>query len=60
MSALRRYEILPPLVFNDGTLAPEELLADNFHRTAEEIRSRFMGNAGIARRMGDKWYGLPG
>jgi hypothetical protein len=34
---LRRYEILVPLVFNDGTLVPEALLADTF----AELRARF-------------------
>ena len=37
MSALRRYEILLPLVFNDGTAVPEELLAQTFM----ELRNRF-------------------
>ena len=37
MSTLRRYEILVPLVFNDGTPVPEELLAQTF----TELRARF-------------------
>ncbi|MEA3208834.1 MAG: hypothetical protein QOE70_1891 [Chthoniobacter sp.] len=37
MSALRRYEILLPRRFNDGTAVPEELLAD----TATELREQF-------------------
>ena len=37
MSALRRYEILLPLVFNDGTPVPEELLAETFI----ELRRKF-------------------
>ena len=37
MSALRRYEILLPRRFNDGTAVPEELLAD----TATELRENF-------------------
>jgi len=37
MSTLRRYEILVPLVFNDGTAVPEELLAQTF----TELRARF-------------------
>lgn len=37
MSALRRYEILLPRRFNDGTEVPEELLAD----TATELREKF-------------------
>lgn len=37
MSTLRRYEILVPLVFNDGSAVPEELLAQTF----AELRDRF-------------------
>lgn len=37
MSTLRRYEILVPLVFNDGSAVPEELLAQTF----AELRERF-------------------
>jgi len=37
MSALRRYEILVPLLFNDGQPVPEPLLA----RTFSELRERF-------------------
>ena len=37
MSALRRYEILLPLQFNDGQPVPESLLAD----TVLELRRRF-------------------
>jgi len=34
---LRRYEILVPLLFNDGTPVPESLLAQTF----EELRAQF-------------------
>lgn len=37
MSALRRYEILVPLLFNDGRPVPEALLA----RTFCDLRDRF-------------------
>ncbi len=37
MSSLRRYEILVPLLFNDGTPVPEALLAQTF----AELRFRF-------------------
>ncbi len=37
MSALRRYEILVPLLFNDGQPVPEELLTQTF----SELRARF-------------------
>lgn len=37
MSTLRRYEILVPLVFNDGTPVPDTLLAQTF----TELRDRF-------------------
>jgi len=37
MSSLRRYEILVPLLFNDGSPVPEVLLAQTF----AELRSRF-------------------
>ena len=37
MSMLRRYEILVPLVFNNGSAVPEELLAQTF----AELRARF-------------------
>lgn len=37
MSALRRYEILLPLLFNDGTPVPEALLAETF----AELRTKF-------------------
>ena len=37
MSALRRYEILLPLRFNDGQPVPEELLAD----TLLELETQF-------------------
>ena len=37
MSALRRYEILVPLMFNDGRPVPESLLAQTF----TELRERF-------------------
>ncbi len=37
MSALRRYEILLPLQFNDGQPVPESLLAD----TVLELRRKF-------------------
>ena len=30
MSSLRRYEILVPLLFNDGSTVPESLLAETF------------------------------
>ena len=37
MSLLRRYEILVPLLFNDGSPVPEALLAQTF----AELRARF-------------------
>ncbi len=37
MSSLRRYEILVPLLFNDGSLVPETLLAQTF----AELREKF-------------------
>jgi hypothetical protein len=37
MSALRRYEILVPLLFNDGTPVPESLLNETF----QELRNHF-------------------
>jgi hypothetical protein len=37
MSDLRRYEILVPLLFNDGRPVPESLLAQTF----AELRERF-------------------
>ena len=37
MSDLRRYEILVPLLFNDGRPVPEPLLAQTF----AELRERF-------------------
>ena len=37
MSSLRRYEILVPLLFNDGSPVPEALLAQTF----AELRVRF-------------------
>jgi hypothetical protein len=37
MSALRRYEILVPLMLNDGTAVPEELLTATFC----ELRTHF-------------------
>lgn len=37
MSLLRRYEILVPLLFNDGSQVPEILLAETF----AELRTRF-------------------
>ena len=40
MSDLRRYEILVPLLFNDGRPVPEPLLAQTF----AELRERFGGS----------------
>jgi hypothetical protein len=37
MNSLRRYEILLPLVFNDGTPIPDTLLSETFI----ELRNRF-------------------
>ncbi|SRR6266478_1735587 len=37
MNGLRRYEILVPLLFNDGRLVPESLLAETF----VELREHF-------------------
>jgi|SRR5665213_976424 len=37
MSLLRRYEILVPLLYNDGSTIPEKLLAETF----AELRERF-------------------
>src|SRR5438067_735295 len=37
MSALRRYEILVPLLFNNGTAVPESLLNETF----QELRNHF-------------------
>jgi len=37
MSSLRRYEILVPLLFNDGSPVPEALLAQTF----AELRAKF-------------------
>ena len=37
MSLLRRYEVLVPLVFNDGTAVPETLITETF----AELRERF-------------------
>lgn len=37
MSALRRYEILVPLVFNDGRPVPESLLTQTFTELREEF-----------------------
>lgn len=44
MNSLRRYEILLPLLFNDGTPVPEALLVETFRdeslkkRTSERLR----------------------
>ena len=37
MSSLRRYEVLVPLVFNDGTAVPESLVTQTF----AELRAQF-------------------
>ena len=37
MNTLRRYEILVPLLFNDGTPVPETVLAETF----AELRAQF-------------------
>jgi hypothetical protein len=37
MNSLRRYEILLPLLFNDGKAVPEQLLVETFN----ELRDRF-------------------
>ena len=37
MNSLRRYEVLLPLLFNDGTPVPESLLAETFR----ELRAQF-------------------
>jgi len=37
MSSLRRYEILVPLLFNDGSPVPEASLAETF----KELRAKF-------------------
>ena len=37
MNGLRRYEILVPLLFNDGRLVPESLMAHTF----TELRDKF-------------------
>ena len=37
MNALRRYEILLPLRFNDGTPVPETVLAETFAELREEF-----------------------
>ncbi len=42
MSSLRRYEVLVPLVFNDGTAVPEKLVTDTFM----ELRERFGAASG--------------
>ena len=42
MSVMRRYEVLVPLVFNDGTAVPETLIAATF----TELRERFGAASG--------------
>jgi hypothetical protein len=37
MNSLRRYEILVPLLFNDGSPVPEALLAETF----DQLKTRF-------------------
>lgn len=37
MSLLRRYEVLVPLVFNDGAAVPEALVSESF----AELRAKF-------------------
>jgi len=52
MSLSRRYEVLVPLVFNDGTPVPESLLAETFAELRGTVWGRFVGNPGSARVMG--------
>ncbi|MBI5773927.1 MAG: hypothetical protein HZA89_09325 [Verrucomicrobia bacterium] len=51
MSALRRYEILVPLLFNDGRPVPEPLLA----QTAAELRQRFRAVSWETQTLRGEW-----
>jgi hypothetical protein len=51
MSLLRRYEILVPLLFNDGTPVPEALLAETF----TELREKFGGASWETQTVRGAW-----
>ena len=51
MSSLRRYEILVPLLFNDGTPVPEALLAQTF----DELRGRFGAASWETQQVQGSW-----
>ena len=51
MSALRRYEILVPLRFNDGRPVPEALLAQTF----AELRERFGAASWETQALRGEW-----
>lgn len=53
MSASRRYEILLPLLFNDGTPVPEALLAETF----TELREHFGAASWETQVLRGAWEG---
>ena len=51
MSASRRYEILPPLRFNDGQTVPDELIGE----TLQELRLHFGAVTWETRIVSGQW-----
>src|SRR5688572_5877812 len=51
MNGLRRYEILVPLLFNDGSPVPEQLLAQTF----TELREKFGAASWETQKLRGSW-----
>src|SRR4051794_13992550 len=51
MNGLRRYEILVPLMFNDGSPVPERLLAQTF----SELRAKFGATSWETQTLRGAW-----
>ena len=56
MSLLRRYEVLVPLVYNDGTAVPEPLVAETF----AELRAQFGAASWETQSLRGVWGGTRG
>ncbi len=60
MSLLRRYEILVPLLYNDGSPIPEALLAETLCRIERKVWRSLVGNTDGAWSVGARRRCLPG
>lgn len=58
-SKLRRFEVLLPARFNDGTEVPDDLLGEAVNEIIDEFAARFFATRDISPGFGLHPWGLP-